>query len=161
VGVLDDAIREHLDLKRRRGATDDELAQAEAEALGPARRGPSADDDDDEGVDLGETMVIQPMADPAPPPSPPAAATRAVHDIDEDPMPPPARVDRVERPDLDHTVVDMDTAEHAPIDQLPFDHEDDGPPPAAELPPDEDDSAPPAAEPPSDQDDGGSGRVSE
>jgi hypothetical protein len=38
VGLLDDAIREHLDLKRRHGASDDEIAQKEAEALGPARR---------------------------------------------------------------------------------------------------------------------------
>jgi hypothetical protein len=38
MGVLEDAIREHLDLKRRHGATDEELNQQEAEALGPARR---------------------------------------------------------------------------------------------------------------------------
>jgi hypothetical protein len=38
MGLLDDAIREHLDLKRRHGASDDEIAQKEAEALGPARR---------------------------------------------------------------------------------------------------------------------------
>ena len=41
MGVLDDAIREHLELKRRHGATDDEIARKEAEALGPARRGPA------------------------------------------------------------------------------------------------------------------------
>src|SRR3954465_11966911 len=39
MGALDDAIREHLELKRRHGASDDEIRQAEAEALGPARRG--------------------------------------------------------------------------------------------------------------------------
>ena len=38
MGLLDDAIREHLDLKRRNGASEDELARKEAEALGPARR---------------------------------------------------------------------------------------------------------------------------
>src|SRR5437763_4702915 len=38
MGVLDDAIREHLELKRRHGASDEEIAQEEAEALGPARR---------------------------------------------------------------------------------------------------------------------------
>jgi hypothetical protein len=38
MGVLDDAIREHLELKRRHGASDEEVAQEEAEALGPARR---------------------------------------------------------------------------------------------------------------------------
>jgi hypothetical protein len=38
MGVLDDAIREHLDLKRRHGAAEEELRRQEAEALGPARR---------------------------------------------------------------------------------------------------------------------------
>ena len=38
MGLLDDAIREHLDLKRRRGADPSEIAREEAEALGPVRR---------------------------------------------------------------------------------------------------------------------------
>jgi hypothetical protein len=38
MGVLEDAIREHLDLKRQHGASDEELNEQEAEALGPARR---------------------------------------------------------------------------------------------------------------------------
>ena len=38
MGLLDDAIREHLELKRRHGASENELARQEAEALGPARR---------------------------------------------------------------------------------------------------------------------------
>jgi hypothetical protein len=38
MGLLDDAIREHLDLKRRRGADPAEIERAEREALGPARR---------------------------------------------------------------------------------------------------------------------------
>src|SRR3954462_11255020 len=40
MGALDDAIREHLELKRRHGASEQEIRQAEAEALGPARRTP-------------------------------------------------------------------------------------------------------------------------
>jgi hypothetical protein len=39
MGLLDDAIREHLDLKRRHGADPQEVEQAEQEALGPVRRG--------------------------------------------------------------------------------------------------------------------------
>jgi hypothetical protein len=42
MGLLDDAIREHLDLKRRRGADPDEVERAEREALGPVRRNPSS-----------------------------------------------------------------------------------------------------------------------
>jgi hypothetical protein len=38
MGLLDDAIREHLDLKRRRGADPSEIAREESEALGPVRR---------------------------------------------------------------------------------------------------------------------------
>ena len=40
MGLLDDAIREHLDLKRRRGADPSEIERAEREALGPVRREP-------------------------------------------------------------------------------------------------------------------------
>jgi hypothetical protein len=42
MGLLDDAIREHLELKRRRGADPAEVARAEQEALGPVRREPEA-----------------------------------------------------------------------------------------------------------------------
>ena len=38
MGVLDDAIKEHLELKRKHGAAEDELQRQEEEALGPARR---------------------------------------------------------------------------------------------------------------------------
>jgi len=45
MGLLDDAIREHLDLKRRRGADPAEVARLEQEALGPVRREPAAAED--------------------------------------------------------------------------------------------------------------------
>jgi hypothetical protein len=50
MGLLDDAIREHLDLKRRRGADPLEVERDEREALGPVRRAPEAPDEprDDE-----------------------------------------------------------------------------------------------------------------
>jgi len=40
MGLLDDAIRDHLDLKRRRGAHPAEVERAERDALGPVRRVP-------------------------------------------------------------------------------------------------------------------------
>jgi hypothetical protein len=40
MGLLDDAIREHLDLQRRRGADPADVERAEREALGPVRRAP-------------------------------------------------------------------------------------------------------------------------
>jgi hypothetical protein len=38
MGVLDDAIREHLELKRQHGMPEEELRRQEEEALGPVRR---------------------------------------------------------------------------------------------------------------------------
>ena len=38
MGLLDDAIREHLDLKRRHGADPAEVERLEREALGPGGR---------------------------------------------------------------------------------------------------------------------------
>lgn len=43
MSILDDAIREHLELKRQHGADDSELKQLEDEAFGPAER-PSAEE---------------------------------------------------------------------------------------------------------------------
>src|SRR5437764_1286369 len=40
MGLLDDAIREHLELKRQRGADPSEIDRLEHEALGPVRRHP-------------------------------------------------------------------------------------------------------------------------
>ena len=45
MGLLDDAIREHLELKRRRGADPDEVARQEDEALGDPRSGEFAKPD--------------------------------------------------------------------------------------------------------------------
>ena len=45
MGLLDDAIREHLDLKRRRGADPSEIAKEEADALGPVRRDAAAEEE--------------------------------------------------------------------------------------------------------------------
>ena len=46
MGLLDDAIREHLELKRRRGADPTEIEREESEALGPVRRGDVELDED-------------------------------------------------------------------------------------------------------------------
>ncbi len=42
MGLLDDAIREHLEFKRQHGADSDEVARLEHEALGPVDRGDNA-----------------------------------------------------------------------------------------------------------------------
>ena len=63
MGLLDDAIREHLELKRRRGADPAEVEKQEREALGP----------------VGAAAVEERAAPPAD--EPPAA------DFDDDPDP--------------------------------------------------------------------------
>jgi hypothetical protein len=58
MGVLDEAIREHLDLKRRRGADPGEIERAEQEALGPVRRGPGEPDDADSEPQLATEQEL-------------------------------------------------------------------------------------------------------
>ena len=58
MGLLDDAIREHLELKRRRGADPTEVARQEREALGPARRtAPPGEEERLEGEGAGDVAV--------------------------------------------------------------------------------------------------------
>jgi hypothetical protein len=78
MGLLDDAIREHLELKRQHGANEEEIVRAEQEALAPARRDPAAGagvppiehvpGDEPAPADPGS-----PLAEPPPPTMPPAA----------------------------------------------------------------------------------------
>ena len=58
MGLLDDAIREHLDLKRRRGADPTEIERLEQEALGPVRRGPG--DSKSAGSELAHDEMAEP-----------------------------------------------------------------------------------------------------
>src|SRR4051812_8349008 len=67
MGVLDDAIREHLELKRRHGADPSEVQRQEHEALGPARRGPEPVDvppgrEPEPGQEPGDPVRIGPEA---------------------------------------------------------------------------------------------------
>jgi hypothetical protein len=65
MGLLDDAIREHLDLKRRRGADPSEIERAEREALGPVRRGPEPAGEDEPATELaGEPEAGIPTTPP-------------------------------------------------------------------------------------------------
>ena len=59
MGLLDDAIKEHLELKRKHGAAEDDLTRQETEALGPARRDFAPDSTT--GADP-ETAAAEPVA---------------------------------------------------------------------------------------------------
>ena len=67
MGTLDDAIREHLDLKRRAGAAPEEVSRLENEAFGAARRQAPVIDE----------PVDQLPAEELPPPPAAAPATAA------------------------------------------------------------------------------------
>jgi hypothetical protein len=131
MGLLDDAIREHLDLKRRRGGDPSEVARLEQEALGPVRREPApaepaADEHHDKpaaaepqapahadplleqhahNVELGgaAAKAPEPESEPAPDPKPEPPATR------EDPR----HSDIVDQPTTEYRVEDHhDEDEH-------------------------------------------------
>jgi hypothetical protein len=119
MGLLDDAIKEHLELKRRHGADPGEIARLEHEALGPARREPAAptaeppepparDDDRDyedevpasERLeapvhDIGHERVPEYDPEPAEPPSSVDQPTRqfSVEELDEGAQSPAAPPD--------------------------------------------------------------------
>jgi len=78
MGLLDDAIREHLELKRRRGADAGELERQEQEALGPPRKG----------------EFVRPEGEAAPAEAAPAEAEppEPVAEVEEPPAEAPPRV---------------------------------------------------------------------
>jgi len=89
MGILDEAIREHLDLKRRRGATDSELQRLEDEAFGPPSRPgePDFPEQEDESAEQSGNGVAREGAVAEAPVAP------------ETPPPPPAEGEHVEQPD--------------------------------------------------------------
>jgi hypothetical protein len=152
MGLLDDAIREHLELKRRRGADPEEVARQESEALGDPRapmpeagasaEAPSAAGDEVMPVtpDPDATRVVDPAAaepeldDLAPPalepdPDPVVPYEPAEPDLEPGPEPEPEAAippsaPREEAPWLDD---DPPTEEHAPPPPTAREPEPEGP----------------------------------
>jgi hypothetical protein len=59
MGILDDAIRDHLELIRRRGATDTEVRRLEDEAFGPPTRPDEADFPESDERSNGNGVAIE------------------------------------------------------------------------------------------------------
>jgi hypothetical protein len=116
MGLLDDAIREHLELKRKHGASDEEISHAEQEALAPARRDVSP------GAGLPPLESVPGEAVEPPPPPPPGEETQAPPPPDAafapEPEPPvPPEEPALEAPPADEPVyADEYAAEPAPAD---------------------------------------------
>jgi hypothetical protein len=115
MGLLDDAIREHLELKRRRGADPDEVARQEDEALGDPRSGEFARPDGEVEPAMVEPVAAEPEAAPLPPeedlpPEPPEPAA-----FEPEPAEPP------DAPWLedDEPVAEEPTAVHEPAEPEP------------------------------------------
>ena len=156
MGVLDDAIREHLELKRRHGATDDEIAQQEAEALGPARRIPL--EPEPAGADDAQGAV-------APEPEAPSEAETDLGELE-----PPSPADAAGVTDAEPLAAlrEPEAEAPAPVDEVPVQEPDveEGPEveegPAEEPPVEDDPLAPPREpEPASAVDEGAAGEPAE
>src|SRR5687767_5228272 len=98
MGILDDAIRDHLDLKRKHGAPGTELKDMESDAFGGGDR-PDPFAPGEPGPAEDPTALVEPAAPPAPPsdteaplepPSPPEALREPEPIEPATPEPPPA-----------------------------------------------------------------------
>jgi hypothetical protein len=115
MGILDEAIREHLELKRAHGAGDDELKQLEDEAFGQAER-PGDETAPDPFAEAPTEFMTRPDADDE------TSARRepTIADLQEPPPPPepstPAPADErpaEEQPAMEHEIVSEPPAAEA------------------------------------------------
>jgi hypothetical protein len=143
MGILDDAIREHLELKRKHGVPEEEVERQQEEALGPARRevaqqpedaeiaaeeaAPAATSEGDGPTPVDETALFDgeqpgaPVADEPPGAGPiPAAEETTVAEppaAEHEPAlvePLPAEPPATEPPVADHTGMEPAPADDAP-----------------------------------------------
>jgi hypothetical protein len=101
MGLLDDAIREHLELKRRRGADPEEVTRQENEALGAARRAEFARPEGGEApAEAGEAGTPEPAAAPFDhEPSEPAEPSEvAAAPPDDEPFAPSEPIEAADEP---------------------------------------------------------------
>jgi hypothetical protein len=91
MGILDDAIKEHLELKRQHGADASELAQLEDEAFGAAERPGGDAPAPDPAADAATQLMTQPEAEE---PSSRPAPRAEIADLQEAPPSAPAPDER-------------------------------------------------------------------
>jgi hypothetical protein len=157
MGLLDDAIKDHLELKRRHGADPGEVARLEHEALGPARREPIAaeatiadqpplEEPYDDEVPADERLEA-PARHVEPEPPEPEPGLREVPEFEPPPAPeredpPPAAEPEatVEQPTRQFSIKELEDASSAPAPAEPApppEDEEPAPPHADVVPADE------------------------
>jgi hypothetical protein len=110
MGILDEAIREHLELKRAHGAGDSELKQLEDEAFGQAER------PGDEGAhDPLAEAPTEFMTQPETAEEPAARREPTIADIQEPPPPPAEEAEPAE--------AEAPSEEASPVDDAPAEEE--------------------------------------
>jgi hypothetical protein len=142
MGILDDAIREHLDLKRSHGATDSELRRLEDEAFGPPSRPgePDFPESEEAPAQAGNGAAAETAVVDAPAPEAEGAPAPEV-DVQPGPEQPAAEHPLVEAtPDAPGHASEPDADDQTTV----YDHISD-----EELP--HEDLEPVAEEPPSDE----------
>ncbi|HEY7950843.1 MAG TPA: hypothetical protein VID51_08425 [Solirubrobacterales bacterium] len=135
MGILDEAIREHLELKRQHGAGDSELQQLEDQAFGQAER-PGDEAPSDAAAEAPTEFMAQPEtpAEPSGRREPPTIA-----DLQEPPPPPaeepaPAAEEEPDSPAPDIESAGPTTEERQAIAEQPTELHDIEPELAAESP---------------------------
>jgi hypothetical protein len=113
MSILDDAIREHLELKRAHGADDAELKKLEDEAFGPSAR----PDEHDPFAEAPTEFLVSPEVDageqPDEQPSPPRSANIA--DLQESPLP-PSEAPAAKEPAIEHEAIPAESAAEPEIE---------------------------------------------
>jgi hypothetical protein len=128
MSILDDAIREHLELKRAHGADEAELKRLEDEAFGPPGRPEEPDPFAEAPTEFMTTPEVPGDAEPA------EESGRRINIADLQEPPPPERTGEREEPQVEATDAIEPEAEVAPL--APAEDAAQAAPPAEEeLPP--------------------------
>jgi len=97
MSILDEAIREHLELKRQHGADDSELSKLEDEAFGQAER-PGGEPEHDPAAEAPTEFMTQPETAE----EPAARRETTIADLQE---PPPMAPAEEEQPAMEHEII--------------------------------------------------------
>jgi hypothetical protein len=114
MGILDEAIREHLELKRQHGAADDELQQLKDEAFGPAERPGAEPESDAQAEAPTEFMAVPGVGEKSQRQEP------SVADLQEaPPAPEPAEQEEEEEPaaEEDRQAIAEQPTEHFDVEE--------------------------------------------